>query len=78
MIDYDNKTDFKINKKKIEDIKKYIDNNIDNNIELLIIYKKEMKTINKQYRNIDKATDVLSFPNINEINPNINQNQKTN
>lgn len=31
-------------------------------IEILFVGEKRIKTLNKMYRNIDKATDVLSFP----------------
>lgn len=32
------------------------------NLNLIIIGKKEIKELNKTYRNTDKATDILSFP----------------
>ncbi|BCD60493.1 MULTISPECIES: rRNA maturation RNase YbeY [unclassified Nitratiruptor] len=34
----------------------------DRNIELIIVDNKKMQIFNKTYRNIDKTTDVLSFP----------------
>jgi probable rRNA maturation factor len=78
MIDIDNQTSFKLTIqiiKKLEDISTYININSSINMELLIIYKPQMKNINKTYRNIDKSTDVLSFPNINEITNNHTQNK---
>ena len=78
MIDIDNQTSFKLTIqiiKKLEDISTYINPQYKKDIELLIIYKSKMQTINKTYRNIDKSTDVLSFPNINEITNNHTQNK---
>ena len=42
---------------KILDLKKPSEVNV------LLVNNKEMKTLSKQYRNKDKTTDVLSFPN---------------
>ena len=59
MISLINKTKHKINIKKLKKYQKQITNR---DIELLIVSKKKMKKLNFDYRNKDKATDVLSFP----------------
>lgn len=40
------------------------------NIELILVNSKQMQDINKEQRGIDKTTDVLSFPYINQNLPN--------
>jgi len=63
MIDFENQTDLKINLEEIEEIIKYI---TDKYFELIIVDNKTIQKLNKKYRNIDKSTDVLSFPlNVN-------------
>jgi probable rRNA maturation factor len=59
MIDFENQTDFEIELKELEEISSLITNK---NFELIITTDKIMKNINFEYRNIDKTTDVLSFP----------------
>jgi probable rRNA maturation factor len=59
MIDFENQTDFEIELKELEKISNFITNK---NFELIITTDKIMKNINFKYRNIDKTTDVLSFP----------------
>ncbi len=59
MIDLDNKTSLKIDKLLLDAIAAKL---TDKEIELLIVEKDEIKSINKLHRNIDKSTDVLSFP----------------
>jgi probable rRNA maturation factor len=59
MIDLDNQTDLKIDLKDIENIANYI---TDKDFELIIVDNNTIQEINKEYRNIDKPTDVLSFP----------------
>ena len=59
MIDFENQTDFEIELKELEKISSFITNK---NFELIITTDKIMKNINFKYRNIDKTTDVLSFP----------------
>ena len=60
MIFLDNQTNIDIELKTLEEIAKYLDINKD--IELIIVDDNSMRTINKEYRGIDKTTDVLSFP----------------
>jgi probable rRNA maturation factor len=59
MIDFDNQTDFSLNLESIEDIVKFITKR---DFELILVGNNKIKDINKEYRDIDKATDVLSFP----------------
>lgn len=59
MIDLDNKTSLKINNTLLESIANDVTNK---DIELIITTNDEIRKINKEYRNIDKPTDVLSFP----------------
>ncbi len=59
MIDFDNRVDEKIDLKNCEKILKYFD---DYQIELILTDSNEIKKLNRVYRNIDKPTDVLSFP----------------
>jgi len=59
MIELDNKTKLLID----EDILNIISSSLtDKDIELIVTDNKEIQEINKQYRGIDKSTDVLSFP----------------
>lgn len=59
MIDFDNRTDLEIDISKITEIADFL---TDKELELIITYSDEMREINKTHRNIDKDTDVLSFP----------------
>jgi len=59
MIELDNKTTLDINITLLQSI---ADSLTDKEIELIITQNKEIQSINLQQRNIDKATDVLSFP----------------
>jgi len=59
MIDFENKTDFDFDVKTLEEIYNYLTNK---DIELILTTDEEIKTLNKLYRNVDKPTDVLSFP----------------
>lgn len=59
MIEIDNQTTLEFD----EEILKIITNELTNKeIELIVIENDEMQILNKEHRNIDKATDVLSFP----------------
>jgi len=57
MIMLDNQTNIEINTDLMENISK-----IDKEIEVIIVDDKTMHNINLEQRNIDKSTDVLSFP----------------
>ena len=59
MIDLENNTQFEIDVSSLEDIAKTLTNN---DIELLVVKNDEIQALNKVHRNIDKPTDVLSFP----------------
>ncbi len=59
MIDFDNRTEYKFDINSLNDIYNLL---TDKNIELILTNDKEIKEMNKQFRNKDKATDVLSFP----------------
>ncbi|WP_418178975.1 rRNA maturation RNase YbeY [Aliarcobacter lanthieri] len=59
MIDLDNQTNFDVNLNKLEEISSLLTKR---EIELLIVYNPTIQEINKEYRQKDKPTDVLSFP----------------
>ena len=59
MIDLDNGTEFEIDIISLEEIAETLTKK---DIELLIVKNDEIRELNKEHRNIDKATDVLSFP----------------
>jgi len=59
MIELDNRTSLKINEMLLNAI---ADTFTDKEIELIITSNEEIQEINKEHRNIDKDTDVLSFP----------------
>ncbi|MGB6328469.1 MAG: rRNA maturation RNase YbeY [Halarcobacter sp.] len=59
MIDFENQTDIEINIKELENIKNSLTSK---DIELILTFNNEIQELNKEHRNIDKATDVLSFP----------------
>jgi probable rRNA maturation factor len=59
MIELDNRTSLEVNEKFLNSI---VENISDKEIELIITSNEEIQAINKEYRNIDKPTDVLSFP----------------
>ena len=59
MIELDNRTDKTYNFPLLEEIADYL---TDQEIELILTDNAEITQINCEFRNIDKATDVLSFP----------------
>jgi len=59
MIEIDNKTDLKIDEFFLDKIASHL---TQKDIELIITTQDEIKDINKEFRDIDKTTDVLSFP----------------
>ncbi|WP_297441244.1 rRNA maturation RNase YbeY [Sulfurimonas sp.] len=59
MIDIDNRTSLEVNEPFLQTISHSL---TDKDIELIITSNAEIQKINKEYREIDKPTDVLSFP----------------
>ncbi len=59
MIELDNRTSLEVNENYLNTILSALS---DKEVELIITSNEEIKEINKEYRNIDKGTDVLSFP----------------
>ena len=59
MIELDNRTSLDVNEKLLAHITKTLTTK---DIELIITTDDEIRAINNQHRNIDKSTDVLSFP----------------
>jgi probable rRNA maturation factor len=59
MIDIDNQTNYTI---KIDFLEKVLEHLTQKDIELIVTTNESIQLINKEYRGIDKATDVLSFP----------------
>lgn len=59
MIELDNRTDKTYNFPLLEQIADYL---TDQEIELILTNNAEIAEINREFRGIDKATDVLSFP----------------
>ena len=60
MILLDNHTDYTIDLTLLEKIAQYL--NVKKDIELIITDNKTIQEYNQEYRGINKATDVLSFP----------------
>ena len=59
MIELDNRTSLNVDESLLNTIASKL---TDRDIELIITDKDEIREINKQHRNIDASTDVLSFP----------------
>jgi probable rRNA maturation factor len=59
MIELDNKTSLHVDENFLYKITSHLTNR---DIELIVTTDKQMKEINREHRNIDKSTDVLSFP----------------
>lgn len=59
MIDLENSTEFEIDTLNLEKIANTLTTK---DIELIVVKNDEIQELNKEYRNIDKPTDVLSFP----------------
>ncbi|MGM0518526.1 MAG: rRNA maturation RNase YbeY [Campylobacterota bacterium] len=59
MIDIENNTSLKIDEVKLEKIANEVTNK---DIELIVTNNINIQSLNKEHRNIDKPTDVLSFP----------------
>jgi len=60
MILLDNHTDYKIDLTLLEEIANFLE--ITKDIELIITNNSVIQKYNKEYRGVDRATDVLSFP----------------
>jgi len=65
MIDLNNQSNLDIDILPLETI---LNDLTSKDIELIFVRNNEMKKLNKKYRNINKATDVLSFPLEFDIN----------
>jgi len=59
MIQLENQTDFSVDLKRLEAIARSM---IDRELELLLCDDDAIQELNRQYRAIDRPTDVLSFP----------------
>ncbi len=59
MIELENNTSFEVN---LEILQTIADDLTSKDFELIITNNDEIQELNKEHRNIDKATDVLSFP----------------
>jgi probable rRNA maturation factor len=59
MIDIDNQTDYSVDEAFLEKIATTL---TQKDLELIVTTNSEIQQINQEYRGIDKATDVLSFP----------------
>lgn len=59
MIDFDNQTNIQIDISSLEAITNEL---TQKDIELIVVHNDEIQELNQEHRNIDKATDVLSFP----------------
>ena len=59
MIDFDNQTSIEIDISSLEAITNEL---TQKDIELIVVHNDEIQELNHEHRNIDKATDVLSFP----------------
>jgi probable rRNA maturation factor len=59
MIDFDNRTEYNFDLNKLIPIYESL---TDKDIELILTDNNEIQMLNKEYRQIDKPTDVLSFP----------------
>jgi len=59
MIEFENKTEFEFDVNMLKEIYEYL---TDKDVELILTDDKEIRSLNKEFRQKDKATDVLSFP----------------
>ena len=58
----ENETDFDINENLLEKLNLIAKDFTNKDIEVLLTDNEKIRQINKEYRNIDKETDVISFP----------------
>jgi len=61
-ITLENETDFDINENLLEKFNLIAKDFTNKDIEVLLTDNEKIRQINKEYRNIDKETDVISFP----------------
>ena len=59
MIEFDDRYGFDFELSKLEEIKNEL---TDKTVELIFVNSKDMREFNKNFRQVDKTTDVLSFP----------------
>ena len=59
MIDFENRTNFNFDVNMLYEIYEYLTNK---DVELILTNDNEIQKLNKEYRQKDKPTDVLSFP----------------
>ncbi len=78
MLEINNTTSAKVNKKKLELIAEKFSQTFKNkgDISLAIVGPARIKSLNRDYRGLDKATDVLSFTEEREIIINFSDTQK--
>jgi probable rRNA maturation factor len=62
MIELDNRTSLEVNEPFLNSVAKALTKK---DIELIITSNEEIREMNREFRNIDKSTDVLSFPFVN-------------
>jgi probable rRNA maturation factor len=62
MIELDNRTSLEVNEKFLNSVAHALTKK---DIELIVTSNEEIREINREFRNIDKDTDVLSFPFVN-------------
>jgi probable rRNA maturation factor len=62
MIELDNRTSLEVNEAFLTSVAKALTKK---EIELIITSNEEIREMNREFRNIDKSTDVLSFPFVN-------------
>jgi len=62
MIELDNRTSLEVNEKFLDSVARSLTKK---EIELIVTSNEEIREMNREFRNIDKDTDVLSFPFVN-------------
>lgn len=62
-VEFHNQTAFDVTKTKTLIRKIFKEISEDKNMQVVFVTNDQIKELNKQFRNIDKKTDVLSFPN---------------
>ncbi len=62
MLEIENRTDFYISSNLIDFLEEIVNIYSFKDVELIVTNDKEMKILNREYRGVDKTTDVISFP----------------